>query len=163
CAGPLPGGGAIPITLSPGTHDALPRGQLTQWRARSYGVRRFCPGGDRGMRLGKMKLHGAWLLPALALLTACSGIPLKQREAAQRAEYEAYAGAPVDQFTWLLGHYDSWQPIGTNELVVWTTPFQAYLIKVAPPCENLQFADRIGLTSAGNTVSARFDFVKVGH
>jgi hypothetical protein len=108
-----------------------------------------------------MKFHGAWLLSATALLTACSGIPLKQRQDAQRARYEAYAGPPVEQFTW-LGRYDSWQPIGTNEVVVWTTPFQAYLIKVAPPCDNLQFVNRIGLTSTANTVSARFDFVKVG-
>jgi hypothetical protein len=114
------------------------------------------------MTLGKLKLNGAWLMPAMALLAACSGIPLKERQDAQRTRYEAYAGPPIDRFTW-LGRYDSWQPIGTNELVVWTTPFQAYLIKVAPPCENLEFANRIGLTSTANTVSARFDFVKVGH
>jgi hypothetical protein len=105
------------------------------------------------MRLGKLKFHGTWLLPTVALLTACSGIPLKQRQDAQRARYEAYAGAPIQQFTW----------IGTNELVVWTTPSQAYLIKVAPPCDNLEFVNRIGLTSTSNTVYARFDFVKVGH
>ena len=113
------------------------------------------------MTLGKLKFHGAWLMPAVALLAACSGIPLKERQDAERARYEAYAGAPVDQFTW-LGHYDSWQPIGTHELVVWTTPFQAYLIKVAPPCENLEFVNRIGLTSTASTVSARFDFVTLG-
>lgn len=114
------------------------------------------------MRLGGLKLGGVWLLPAVAALTACSGIPLKERQDAQRARYEAYAGAPVDSFTW-LGRYDSWQPIGTNEVVVWTTPNQAYLIKVAPPCDNLEFADHIALTSTASTVSARFDFVKVRH
>ena len=108
-----------------------------------------------------MKFHGAWLLFATTLLTACSGIPLKQRQDEQRARYEAYAGPPIEQFTY-LGRYDSWQPLGTNQVVVWTTPFQAYLIKVAPPCDNLQFVNRIGLTSTANTVSARFDFVKVG-
>jgi hypothetical protein len=111
--------------------------------------------------MSTLKFHGAWLLSATAFLAACSGIPLKQRQDEQRARYEAYAGPPIDQFTY-LGRYDSWQPIGTNQVVVWTTPFQAYLIKVAPPCDNLQFANRIGLTSTGNTVSARFDFVKVG-
>jgi Family of unknown function (DUF6491) len=114
------------------------------------------------MRLGKLKFHGAWLLPAVTLLTACSGIPLKQRQDETRARYEAYAGPPIQQFTW-IGHYDSWSAVGTNELVVWTTPFQAYLIKVAPPCDNLEFVNRIGLTSTANTVYARFDFVKVGH
>jgi hypothetical protein len=100
-------------------------------------------------------------LALLGSVSACSGIPLKQRQDAQRTSYETHAGSPIQQFTW-LGRYDSWQPIGTNELVVWTTPTQAYLIKVAPPCENLEFTDRIGLTSTANTVSARFDFVKVG-
>lgn len=113
------------------------------------------------MRTG-LRLKGAGLAAAVTLLAACSGIPLKERQDAQRERYEAYAGAPVDRFTW-LGRFDSWQPIGTNELVIWTTPFQAYLIKVAPPCNELQFANRVGLTSTASTVSARLDFVKVGH
>lgn len=100
-------------------------------------------------------------LAALVCVCACSSIPLKQRQDVQRARYESYAGPPIQQFTW-LGRYDSWQPIGTNELVVWTTLNQAYLIRVAPPCENLDFTNRIALTSTANTVSARFDFVKVG-
>jgi hypothetical protein len=104
----------------------------------------------------------AWLVPALALLTACSGIPLKERDQARRERYESYAGPPIEKFTY-LGHYDSWQPIGTNELVVWTSINQAYLIKVAPPCDNLQFANRVGLTSTQGTVYTRFDSVKVGH
>lgn len=104
----------------------------------------------------------AWLLPGVALLTACSGIPLKQRDQERRDRYESYAGAPIERFTY-LGRYDSWEPIGTNELVVWTSINQAYLIKVAPPCDNLQFANRVGLTSTQGTVSSRFDFVKVGH
>src|SRR3569833_3175771 len=103
-----------------------------------------------------------WLLPTVALLTACSGIPLKERQVTERARYEAYAGAAVNQITW-IGHYDSWTPIGTNQLVVWTTPFQAYLLKVAPPCDNLQFVKRIGLTSSAHTVYARFDAVIVDH
>jgi len=110
------------------------------------------------MKTGRMR-H--LLLTAVALLTACSSIPLKQRQDEQRSRYLAYAGAPIDQFTW-LGRYDSWTPIGTNELVVWTTPFQAYLLRVAPPCDNLEFVNHIGLTSTSNTVSAKFDFVKVG-
>jgi len=112
-------------------------------------------------RLAPTLLPTLRLLPALTLLTACSGIPLKQRQDAERARYESYAGAPVNQFTW-LGRFDSWTPIDTNELVVWTTPFQAYLIKVAPPCNDLQFVNHIGLTTTASTVSARLDFVKVG-
>jgi hypothetical protein len=97
----------------------------------------------------------------LASLTACSGIPLEQRRDEPRARYESYAGTPIQQFTW-FGHYDSWEPIGTNELVVRTTSSQAYLIRVAPPCENLEFTNRIEITSTANTVHTHFDFVKVG-
>jgi hypothetical protein len=109
-----------------------------------------------------MRFARGWLLPAVALLSACSGIPLNEHQDALRARYEAYAGAPIKEFTW-IGRYDSWDPIGTNQLVVWTTPSQAYLIKVAPPCDNLQFVHRIGLTSTANTVYAGFDAVKVDH
>ncbi len=99
------------------------------------------------------------VLPVLA--TACVGIPLETRRDEQRSRYESYAGAPIQQFTW-FGHYDSWEPIGTNELMVRTTSAQAYLIRVAPPCENLEFTNRIEITSSANTVYAHFDFVKVG-
>ena len=103
-------------------------------------------------------LTASWLATTL---TACSGIPLDQRRDEQRTRYESYAGAPIQQFTW-LGRYDSWEPIGTNELVVRTTSNQAYLIRVAPPCENLEFTNRIEITSTANTVHTHFDFVKVG-
>ncbi len=100
------------------------------------------------------------LLPTLALLAACSDIPLRQREEAQRNRYLDYAGQPVPQFTW-LGHYDSWTPISRNELVIWTNINDAYLITVQEPCQDLQFSNRIGLTSTAHTVYQRFDSVKV--
>src|SRR5262249_40805347 len=109
------------------------------------------------MKSWKLQIfRGIGWLPALALLAACSGIPLKEREAAERDRYEAYAGPPVDHFTW-FGHYDGWNPIGKHELVVWTGVSDAYLIKVAEPCEDLRFANRVGLTSTASTVYSRFD------
>jgi hypothetical protein len=107
-----------------------------------------------------MHLRGACLLAAVALITACSGIPLKQREAAERARFEAYAGKPVDHFTWLT-HYEGWEPISRNQLVVWTDINQAYLISVFSPCTDLMFARRIGLTQSAETVYAHFDVVRV--
>ena len=105
-------------------------------------------------------LRGAWLLVAAALLASCSGIPLKQRDAAERARFEAYAGKPVDHFTWLT-RYEGWEPISRNQLVVWTDINQAYLITVFSPCTDLMFARRIGLTSTADTVYAHFDTVRV--
>ena|SRR5690242_2373456 len=102
----------------------------------------------------------ALLLGVVALLAACSSISLK-REQTEQARIEAYAGQPVDHFTW-SGRYDGWKPIGKEEALVWTSPDKAYLIKVAPPCEDLRFATHIGLTSTLHTVYSRgLDYVKV--
>jgi hypothetical protein len=99
---------------------------------------------------------------ALALLGACaSGIA--QRQSQVRDRYDAYAGPPVDHFTW-LGRYDSWEPIAKDELVVFTTPWDAYLLKVWPTCPDLLFArDTIGLTSTSGAVYARLDSVYARH
>jgi hypothetical protein len=97
-------------------------------------------------------------LAATALLCACSDFA--QRQDAERARYHSYAGAPVDSFTW-LGHYEGWQSLGKDELVLWTTPWDAYLVRVAPPCTELPYANGIGVTSTARTVSSRFDFVLV--
>jgi hypothetical protein len=112
------------------------------------------------MRLEGLRFRTVWLWPAFALLVACSSIPLKEREKADRERYEAYAGPPVDHLTW-LGRFDGWNPIGRDELVVWTTPSNAYLIKVTQPCDDLRFANRVELTSTAGTVNSLFDFVKV--
>ena len=111
------------------------------------------------------KRTSAWrlacLLGAVALLAACSSISLKEREQTERARIEAYAGQPVDHFTW-QGRYDGWKPVSRNEALVWTTPLKAYLIRVSQPCEDLRVATRIGLTSVLNTVySRKLDSVKV--
>lgn len=101
------------------------------------------------------------VLCVAAMLAACSSIPLKEREEAERARIEAYAGQPVDHFTW-PGRYDGWKALGPDEALVWTTPDKAYLIKVATPCEDLRFAARIGLTSTLDTVYSRgLDYLKV--
>ncbi|HKT73441.1 MAG TPA: DUF6491 family protein [Steroidobacteraceae bacterium] len=103
----------------------------------------------------------AWLAAGIGaiVLMGCSGIPRRSdNETLQR--YQAYAGEPVDRITY-LGRYDGWVALGRYDLVVWTTLNDAYLITVLPPCENLPFANRIGLTSTAGQVSARFDNVLV--
>jgi Family of unknown function (DUF6491) len=106
------------------------------------------------------------LVPAfLATLTlgACAtGIPKHESDAATRARYEQYAGAPVDHITY-LGHYSGWEPLGRDALVIWTGINDAYLLKVNGPCPDLPFATHVGLTATGSTVYARFDFVTVRH
>lgn len=103
-------------------------------------------------------------LCTLAGLTACSagGIPRHDGQEKQRDRYASYAGPPMQSFTW-LGKYDGWESLGNNQLVIFTTPFEAYLLTVVGPCNDLNFANAVGLTSTGSTVSTRFDYVKVKH
>ena len=112
------------------------------------------------MSCSRSYLLGACVLIATALLTSCSDIPLKQREAAERSRFEAYAGKPVDHFTWIT-RYDGWEPISRDELVVWTNINDAYLITVFEPCTDLMFARHIGLTPTADTIYAHFDSVRV--
>jgi hypothetical protein len=96
----------------------------------------------------------------VAVLAACTDIPLSKREQAETARYLQYAGPPIDEFTY-LGRYDSWTALNKDQIVVWTTINDAYLITVAQPCTDLPFVQHIGLTSTQHTVNRRFDFVKV--
>jgi len=102
----------------------------------------------------------AVLLLACTLAACASTAPHADGQAAQRSRYTAYAGPPIDRFTW-LGRYDSWNYLGNNQLVIFTTPSDAYLITVTPPCTDLPFVQGIGLTSTAGTVSARLDSVLV--
>lgn len=105
----------------------------------------------------------ACILLGVALLAAgCSGIPRRQRDQEQLDRYLRYAGDPVDHITY-LGHYDNWQSVSRYQLVLWTNINDAYLITVRPPCEDLQFAQRIGITQTGSSISSRFDAVLVKH
>jgi len=89
---------------------------------------------------------------------------MKNRETDEQtlARYMDYAGEPVDSFSY-LGRFDGWRSLGRDRVVVWTGVNDAYLLTVQQPCQDLQFAQRIGVTSTGSTVSRGFDSVKVGN
>jgi len=96
------------------------------------------------------------------LLASCAS-STHQSDQERRAQYAAYAGPPIQQFTW-LGHFDGWEPLAQTDLVVFTTPSDAYLLKVWPACDlrfafNGRGAETIGVTSTGGTVSAGLDSI----
>ena len=96
------------------------------------------------------------------LLVGCAS-STHQSDEERRAQYAAYAGPPIERFTW-LGHFDGWEALGATDLIVFTTPSDAYLLKVWPPCDlrfafNGRGAENIGVTSTGGTVSARLDSI----
>jgi hypothetical protein len=73
--------------------------------------------------------------------------------------YRPYLGEPIDHFT--AFDFQGWEYAGDNQVVIWTGVNEAYLLTVWSTCTELDFAQRIGVTSTGNTVS-RMEAVRVG-
>jgi hypothetical protein len=69
-------------------------------------------------------------------------------------------GEEVESFTLLTGLY-SWHAIDDDTVIVWTTPWQPYLVELAFPSHDLPFVQAIGVTSFGSRVYAKFDSVRV--
>ena len=88
-----------------------------------------------------------------AAASAPAGTPAQQQALAR---YTAYAGPPIPSFTW-LGRFDSWEALAKDQLVVFTSPSEAYLLKVWPPCDLRFVMSSIGLTSTSSTVYAHTD------
>ncbi|UXI69431.1 DUF6491 family protein [Tahibacter amnicola] len=102
----------------------------------------------------------AGIAAAMALCLALPAQAITDREAARLAEYERFAGDPVqDMPYWRLQGYES---LGDEAVVVWTAVNKAWLIKVRPPCTELAWSHSIGLTSSLHKVSAKFDHVLAG-
>ena len=99
------------------------------------------------------------LVAACCSLAACASSP-SLRDAEKRALYESHAGAPVDTFR-IRGRIGGWTPLGDEALAVWTRPGEAWLLELAGPCQDLDFARAITLTDTFGKVSARFDKVMV--
>jgi hypothetical protein len=93
------------------------------------------------------------------LLAACASNPAPpviNHEGATREQFLEYAGPPVDHFTW-LGRYYGWKPLGKQQVVMWTSINDAYLLTVTPPCVGLDFESGIRLTSTARTVTRGVD------
>jgi hypothetical protein len=97
---------------------------------------------------------------ALAILGGCATESTANKNDTDMSAYEQYAGAPVRDFH--SYRLDSWEAVGRNKLVVWTGVSEAYLLTVWDTCPNLQFANRVGVSSTMNSVST-LDKVLVGH
>ena len=107
----------------------------------------------------RTKLPPAISALVLALLGGCAAPPHPSAPQTP-SPYEAYAGPPIDQLTW-LGHFYSWQALGRDKLLVFTTPNDAYLIKVWSSCDLRWVVNTIGVTSTSGTVSAHVDAIKI--
>ena len=69
------------------------------------------------------------------------------------ARYEPYLEEPVDSFT--MFRHDSWEPLNRNQLVLYTTMNDAYLLTVMGPCYELPFAQTVGVAGSYSPDNSR--------
>jgi hypothetical protein len=104
-----------------------------------------------------MKISLVATLLAATALAGCASTLAKLN--GPKLDYTEYAGEPVKSF--YLGNYDGWSAVSKDQLVVWSGINKAYLLTITGYCPDLQFAQRIAVTSTGNTVD-KFEKVIVG-
>ena|SRR5690349_5769557 len=110
---------------------------------------------------------------ALARAALTLGVGMSAASVARSADKEAAAnsevrnvepgkgvGEEVDSFSMLTRPY-SWHALDDDTVIVWTNPWQPYLVELAFPSHDLRFVQAIGLTSVGSRVYAKFDAVQV--
>jgi len=92
-------------------------------------------------------------------IAGCSGTPPKERRAQSLAEYQKFADPAVNNFPYF--RLESWEVLGRDKLVIWTSARNAYLLTVDGGCPDLEWAQVISLTSNANQISKNFDAVIV--
>lgn len=98
-------------------------------------------------------LAGLVAMPAWAQQTAS--------EARDLARYERYAQPPVDRV-----HYfqiNGFEYLAPDTLAIWFGVNKMYLLTVQTPCNNLAYANGIGLTARNNMLYNKFDFITFRH
>ncbi|MGH8231293.1 MAG: DUF6491 family protein [Steroidobacteraceae bacterium] len=94
------------------------------------------------------------LLTSILLATCASMRPSAH---ATLANVQQYAGAPIRRFD-DRNSYQGWQVIDPRNLVLFVGD-DAYLLTVAPPCVQMQFATNIRLADATPAEVSRLDYV----
>jgi hypothetical protein len=107
-----------------------------------------------------MKLRNVLLLLSVAVLSACAAQGPRERDEQMLERYLEFAGPPVESFSY-LGRVNGWNALGDDQLVIFTSVNDAYLLSLASPCRDLQFAKNIRINATGSTVHSRFDTVRV--
>jgi len=100
-----------------------------------------------------MLLAGAAMVPAIAQQT--------DSERADLARYQKYAEAPVDHVRYF--QINGFQYLATDKVAIWFGVNKLYLLTVQTPCNNLAFANGIGLTAKNQMLYRNFDFVTFDH
>ncbi|MEZ5500194.1 MAG: DUF6491 family protein [Steroidobacteraceae bacterium] len=98
------------------------------------------------------------ILAAAVLGAGCASGIARVKSGTTYERYQPYLGTPVDQFT--AFRVDHWELAGPYQVVLWTGVNDAHLLTVWDSCNELNFAERIGVTSTGSSIT-KFDSVRV--
>src|SRR5262245_7734961 len=82
---------------------------------------------------------------AVTMTSACAAGLQRNRD--PLAQYDGYIGEPVRSFN--AFRIQSWQPVDKDQLILWTSINDAYLIKVTGFCPDLPFATSIRVDNRG--------------
>lgn len=98
---------------------------------------------------------------SLLLAVTASGCAsdVAERDADRLALYRAHAGAPVESARY-VGRLDGWTPLGSEALVLWTRPGEAWLIELQGGCPDLPYAQAVSVSSSTGRIHARFDRIR---
>jgi hypothetical protein len=107
--------------------------------------------------MSKRSLFAAMLIGLSTLAHADT----RAHEKEELARFERFAGAPVDEFA-MVELFRS-QVVGPENVVIWSTLRDAYLVRVQQPCRQLEWAHALSVSQAQKwKVSRKFDSINVG-
>jgi hypothetical protein len=98
-------------------------------------------------------------LAALGLVVAAAPALADNRETQQK-NYELFsrhAGPQIEEIRQF--RFNRWQQLGDSAIAVWSNPGEMYIIEVDAPCNGLDWARNVGVSSTQRVVSVRFDYV----
>jgi hypothetical protein len=105
-------------------------------------------------------LRGALLVILCAASAGCATTSSGNDHDTQRlAEVSAVAGKPGTSFRY--SSLVSYEPIGESDVLVFTSPREAWLLHLYGPCRDLEFGSFVGLTSTFGRVAVGYDKVLV--
>lgn len=99
------------------------------------------------------------LMLAAALLVAQGADAASEKHARRLALAQAHAGEPVRSIH--IARTQSWESLGDEDLLLWTSPGRAYLLKLDSGCHDLGSAMDIELKYQSPMLSAGFDHIRV--
>jgi hypothetical protein len=102
----------------------------------------------------------ALTLGATGVSSVANAHAASNESAANNGSADQPAYEQVDSFVIWRRPY-SWQPVDDKTVIVWSTPFDAYLVELAFPSHDMRFVEAIGVSSSGSRVYAKFDAVTI--